>query len=259
MNENKYFTINNTYLNDKVINKSNINKTEDNVQLSEKDKYVKLTDIDLSSKNNGMLTKVWGPPLWIGLHAITFGYPYKIDEESEEHQLKKKVYYDFFKLIGEVLPCKYCRQSYKEYFQELDLKEYLHSRESIVRWLYLIHEKVNDKLKVPDCDRITFYDFTKKYETYRAKCKPDSKEQEYKKKMNEDKGCIKPLDNTPKRAIVNVIKCAEGDITRRNNAYENWTNTYSSNNYILIHKKWFVFFAMIILLIICIIVLKYIY
>lgn len=215
----------------------NIYHLHDTNYINKEDKYVKLSTIDESSKNNGLLTKVWGPPLWIGLHSITFGYPYKIDLNNPDHKNKKKIYYNFFKLLGYVLPCKYCRNSYQEYFDELDPYPFLDKREDIVRWFYLIHDKVNDKLNVPSCDRISFYNFTKLYESYRAKCKPDKKEEDIVKKVNEEKGCIKPLDNTPKRSIINIIKCDKGDVTRRKNAFDNWTDSKSSN-YFLIHKKW---------------------
>lgn len=210
------------------------------------DQYIELDATDEASKNNGMLTKVWGPPLWIGLHAITFGYPDKIDENNQEHTARRESYYRFFELVGDVLPCKYCRQSYKVFFTELNPRPFMTKREDIVRWLYLIHEKVNDKLKVPDCNRITFRDFTAQYETYRAKCKPDNREEELVKQSNEEKGCVKPLDNTPKRAVINVVKCNKGDVTRRDNAFENMINTDSQDNYMIIHKKWLVFLALTI-------------
>ena len=218
--------------------------------VNENDKYIELNETDEASKNNGMLTKVWGPPLWIGLHAITFGYPAKIDENNEEHIEKRKRYYNFFKLVGDILPCKYCRQSYKVFFEELDLNKFLNRRKDIVRWLYLIHEKVNDKLKVPECDRPTFKDFTQQYETYRAKCKPDNREEELVKQANEEKGCIKPLDNTPKRAVINVVKCQKGDVTRRDNMLEGWVSKNEKNNYILI-KKTNIIYTIALFLVVC--------
>ena len=57
---------------------------------------------------NGMMTSTWGPPLWHALHAITFNYPVNPSEEQ------KKEYFNFFNSLGGVLPCKYCRDNYKE-------------------------------------------------------------------------------------------------------------------------------------------------
>ena len=36
--------------------------------------------------DNGMMTKVWGPPGWLFLHCVTFGYPYVIIPSKKEHQ-----------------------------------------------------------------------------------------------------------------------------------------------------------------------------
>ena len=38
--------------------------------------------------DNGMMTKVWGPPGWLFLHCVTFGYPYVIIPSKKEHQEK---------------------------------------------------------------------------------------------------------------------------------------------------------------------------
>ena len=38
--------------------------------------------------DNGMTTKVWGSPLWFGLHCITFGYPYAINPTNPDHKTK---------------------------------------------------------------------------------------------------------------------------------------------------------------------------
>ena len=55
--------------------------------------------------NDGMLTSVWGPPLWHSLHTISFNYPVKPTKEQKKH------YYDFFSSLANVLPCRYCRDN----------------------------------------------------------------------------------------------------------------------------------------------------
>lgn len=87
-----------------------------------------------------MDTRFWGPYGWEFLHSI----PLKYDSKNEAN---KKIYFSFFKLLGEMLPCKYCRQSYKKYFKELDIRKYLSSKERLFRWTYELHNKVNDKLR----------------------------------------------------------------------------------------------------------------
>ena len=62
----------------------------------------------MSNANNGLLTKIWGPPLWESFHAITFGYPMEPDEEIKNN------YKQWLISLGDVLPCSYCRNSYKQ-------------------------------------------------------------------------------------------------------------------------------------------------
>jgi len=131
--------------------------------------------------NNGLITKIWGPSLWIGLHCITFGYPINPTDEQKEN------YKIFFEKVGDVLPCKHCRESYKIFIkeQDTDIDNALENRDSLTKWLYDIHNKVNEKLGV---DYGLTYDMVqKKYESYRAKC--------VEKKAN---GCVVPLYNKKK-------------------------------------------------------------
>ena len=106
--------------------------------------------------NNGMMTKVWGPPGWMFLHSITMGYPIKINEYDEKHIIRKNKIKDFFESIGYVFPCRYCRESYQDFIKEIPIDNYLHSRKDLTLWLYKIHNKVNDKLGVPQCDIPSF-------------------------------------------------------------------------------------------------------
>lgn len=75
-----------------------------------------------------MDTKFWGPSGWNMLHLITF--------ERGSLQKKKKL----FAVLGEVLPCKYCRQSTSEYIQQEP------PTNNLALWLYNLHKKVNHKL-----------------------------------------------------------------------------------------------------------------
>ncbi len=165
--------------------------------------------------DNGMMTKVWGPPGWLFLHSIAFGYPYAINPTNQDHAYKQDHYKTFFNMIGYVLPCKYCRQSYIEFIREMPIDNYLDSRENLCRWLYIIHNKVNNKLGVANDCIPKFSEIKEFYEQFRAKCKKTNEEE---RKANKEKGCVKPADGTPKKCVINVIKCKEGDVTRRHNS-----------------------------------------
>ena len=146
-------------------------------------------------QNNGMMTKVWGPPGWMFLHSIAFGYP--IDPLQFDYNNKlipgttSQRYSTMLSSIGHVLPCKYCRASYNQYVNELPLnKDVLKNRSSLTRWLFDIHNKVNAKLGLK---QYSFNDHVKHYEGYRAQCT-----------SGPQIGCITPLSGIKTRSRVLV-------------------------------------------------------
>lgn len=132
------------------------------------------------NKNNGLITKIWGPPGWIFTHAITFGYP---DKPSD---IQKENYKKFFFSLGDVLPCKFCRESYKIFITTGNTAltdAVLESRASLTLWYYNVHQRVNDKLEIDYI--INYEDIVNRYESFRARC--DMRDPDI-------KGCITPLD-----------------------------------------------------------------
>tara|TARA_B100000902_G_scaffold303054_1_gene291134 strand:+ start:4080 stop:4838 length:759 start_codon:yes stop_codon:yes gene_type:complete len=201
--------------------------------------------------DNGMMTKVWGPAGWLFLHCITFGYPYVINPNNETHKEKEKDYYNFFYYLGKVLPCRYCRESYMDFFNELDLVNNLKSRKQIVKWLYDMHNKVNRKLGVPECNIPSIKELEERYEQFRAKCKKTTEEE---RDANQKKGCVTPADGTPKRCVVKVVEFDKGDITRRDNITIGEMSG-SSDDYFVFKKK--NVYLVIILLIVLFIISSY--
>lgn len=117
------------------------------------------------NSNNGLITKIWGPGGWTFMHSITFGYP--INPTNEQ----KKQYKHFFESVGDVLPCSYCRESYKNFILTGKTKltdEVMENRESLTKWLYFLHEAVNRKLGVDY--GVSYNDVANRYESYRAIC-----------------------------------------------------------------------------------------
>jgi|TARA_B100000925_G_scaffold290108_1_gene274547 hypothetical protein len=88
-----------------------------------------------------MDTKFWGPDGWRLLHSIVTKFP------NNPTTKDKETYAAFFNTIRHVLPCIYCRNSFHEYITELPVENYTNSRKDINNWLYLIHNKVNEKLR----------------------------------------------------------------------------------------------------------------
>jgi hypothetical protein len=130
------------------------------------------------NKNNGLITKIWGPCAWEFFHSVTFGYPLAPTKEE------KQQYKNFFISTGFVLPCKYCRDSYTEFINsdpDATLKDDdLENRETLTKWAFRLHERVNKKIGLTY--NLTYDDICEKFESYRAKCMPN------------EKGCNMPLD-----------------------------------------------------------------
>lgn len=120
--------------------------------------------IDDQPENYGLITKIWGPPMWESLFCVAFGYPVN---PTPQH---KQNYKEFFKLLSFVLPCCMCRNSYAEYITNSSFAlsdEVMISRNTLTKWLWNIKELVNNKLgKTYD---ETYEDICNKYESYRGK------------------------------------------------------------------------------------------
>lgn len=88
-----------------------------------------------------MDTRFWGPDGWKLLHSIAQKYS---DRPTES---QRKTYSLFFNCLKYVLPCIYCRNSFTEYTNILPVDEHLENREKLTKWMYDIHNMVNDKLR----------------------------------------------------------------------------------------------------------------
>jgi NADH:ubiquinone oxidoreductase subunit D len=76
------------------------------------------------------------------------------------------------------------------------------SRVSLVRWLYLIHNKVNKKLNINTGP--TLKQVWNKYESFRSKC---TKSPEIVEKIKT--GCLDPLKGYRKKCVIDVIDVDE--------------------------------------------------
>ena len=86
-----------------------------------------------------MDTRFWGPSGWRFLHSIAFAYSPKTDKSAIR---------ELFTHLPYVLPCKFCRTSLTEYMEKDPLEPALESRKALTKWLWLIHNQVNAKLRV---------------------------------------------------------------------------------------------------------------
>jgi hypothetical protein len=212
---------------------------------------------ECANKNldNGLMTRLWGPSGWLFLHCITFGYPYKIDPTKPEHLEKQNDYYRFFYYLGKVLPCKYCRDSYMEFFTKLSPMSRLGSRKEFTKWLYDIHNLVNDKLGVPKCDVPSFEEVEEQYQSFRAACKPLTETQ---KKDNASKGCIAPQDGKPKRCVIKVVEYEKApETTKPSLELPSSTPFPKSDDYFVISKLYVYYGSIVLILLVCIFIILF--
>ena len=88
-----------------------------------------------------MDTRFWGPSGWKLLHSIAGDYPENPDEYDKNN------YKIFFETLPHILPCIYCRNSLTDYYSQFPIDKSLDKRKNLDRWLYNIHNLVNDKLR----------------------------------------------------------------------------------------------------------------
>lgn len=84
--------------------------------------------------------KVWGPHYWFVLHTIALTYPLKPNETV------KKKYYDFIENLPLFIPIENIGNYFSELLDKYPVTPYLDSRESFIKWVYFIHNRVNKSL-----------------------------------------------------------------------------------------------------------------
>jgi len=140
------------------------------------------------NSKEGMITRLWGPPLWHFLHTISFNYPVLPTKKDKEH------YRNFILQLQYILPCKYCRINLKKNFKKLPLtNKVFESRYSFSLYIYHLHELINTMLGKKS--GLTFQQVRDRYESFRSKC---SSKKTFKKSKIE-KGCTNALHKSNKK------------------------------------------------------------
>jgi len=121
------------------------------------------------AENPNIRTRAFGPPMWYALTFAALGYPEKNPTIKKQRDYKR-----FFTLVGEILPCNLCRDSYKLFLKKIPLnKKVMSSRKNLTFWVFKIHNLVNKKL---GCKVLSYSELMKKYKyfnKFRAKsCSP---------------------------------------------------------------------------------------
>ena len=88
--------------------------------------------------------KIWGPQFWFVLHTMSLTYPLNPNETT------KKKYYDFIQNLPLFLPIAEIGNNFILFLDRYPVTPYLDSRESFIKWMHFIHNKINLANNVPE-------------------------------------------------------------------------------------------------------------
>ncbi len=145
------------------------------------------------NSGDGMVTSVWGPPLWHTLHTISFNYPTAPDRET------RKKYYRFLRSLQHVLPCRFCRDNYGDNLHALSFnKNHLRNRATFSRFIYDLHEHVNQMLGKPPSG-LSYAKVRERYENFRSRCVQTAPV------PTVEQGCTEPLYGKKSKCIMRIV------------------------------------------------------
>jgi len=104
--------------------------------------------------------KVWGPHYWFFLHTLAMTYPH------HPNSVTKKKYYEFIQNLPLFLPVEEVSGEFSKLLDKYPITPYLDNRDSFVRWMHFIHNKINEKLEKPQISLNDF--FVKYYDEYKT-------------------------------------------------------------------------------------------
>lgn len=92
---------------------------------------------------------VWGPHYWFFLHSVAESYPLFPNE------ITKRKYYDLIQNFPLFIPNIEIGNKFSNYLDKYPVSPYLVSRESFVKWMHFIHNKINVSINKPEISLIS--------------------------------------------------------------------------------------------------------
>ena len=99
--------------------------------------------------------EVWGPQYWFFLHSAAYSYP------RNPTAIQRKIFYRLMHHFSEYIPHADSANLYRKLLDANPVAPYLDTKEDLMRWTNLMHNKVNEVLRKP---LVPFNDFRKKFE-----------------------------------------------------------------------------------------------
>ena len=118
--------------------------------------------------------KVWGPYYWFFLHTMALSYPIAPNE------VMRKKYYEFIQNLPLFLPIPEIGNEFSKIIDRYPVTPYLDSRQSFVKWMHFIHNKINISLDLPE--KTMEETMTEYYELYKPKAVKDAEQRKRREK-----------------------------------------------------------------------------
>ena len=136
--------------------------------------------------NDGMMTSIWGPTMWHSLHCLSFNYP------TNPSNKQKKDHANFIFSLGQVLPCRYCRENFEENINSVGISnDVFKNRATFSRFIYDLHEHVNTRLG--KTSGLSYEDVQDRYEAFRSRCLKSGEGGGPAPVPKKEKGCVEPM------------------------------------------------------------------
>jgi hypothetical protein len=120
-------------------------------------------------------SKIWGPHYWFVLMTIAISYP------IHPNDVTKKKYYELIQNFPLFMPDSKIGNNFSSLLDKYPVAPYLDSRDSFIKWIHFIHNRVNVSLKR---DEISLSQALKEYYThYKPKALQIYEERRYRKKL----------------------------------------------------------------------------
>ena len=104
--------------------------------------------------------KIWGPHYCFFLHTVAMTYPH------HPNAVTKKKYYEFVQNLPLFIPVEQISTEFEHLIEKFPVTPYLDNRDSLVRWMHFIHNKINEKLEKPQISLNDF--FVQYYNQYKS-------------------------------------------------------------------------------------------
>lgn len=116
---------------------------------------------------------VWGPHYWFFLHSVGFTYP-ELPTDGE-----KKKYYNLITSLPTFIPNNAAANNFQLLIDDYPVSSYLNSKESFLKWIHFIHNKINKQIGKEEISYIEFVNnYNNEYKPKDIKFKEKIKERE---------------------------------------------------------------------------------